>query len=71
MDHSARAAALVRFNELGEEEIDRRAVLHLEKFKEKEGREMADQEFNDFVRDYRRGFVTLNPMGEVAIRQTA
>lgn len=70
MDRSERDAALVRFNELGEAETDHRAQRHLVKFQEREGREMTDQEFHDFVRDYRGGFVTLNPTGGVVIRQT-
>lgn len=43
MDSSARAAALVRVNELGETEPDARARRHLERFQEAEGREMTDQ----------------------------
>ncbi|MDX3766435.1 MULTISPECIES: hypothetical protein [unclassified Streptomyces] len=69
MDSSARAAALVRVNELDETEPDARARRHLERFQEAEGREMTDQEFREFVSDYRRGIITLNPPGEVVVRQ--
>src|SRR5258705_451246 len=64
---------LARFNELGEEEIGRRPVLHLEKFKEKEGREMTDQEFRAFVHRWQHGFVTLDPKGNeiLSSRNTA
>ena len=69
MDSSARAAAFVRFNELGEPEVDRRAALYMEKFQEREGREMTDREFNDFLHRWEHGSVTLDPSGDVIFSQ--
>lgn len=69
MDSSARAAAFVRVNELDEPEIDRRAVLHMEKFQEREGREMTDREFNDFLHRWEHGSVTLDPRGNEIFSQ--
>ncbi|MGW1801687.1 hypothetical protein ACWCQN_38665 [Streptomyces sp. NPDC001984] len=70
MDRSERESALVRFNELGEEEIDRPAVLHLDRFKEKEGREMTDREFETFQHRRQHGCISLNGNGHAVIVQS-
>ncbi|MEU6318062.1 hypothetical protein [Streptomyces sp. NPDC047009] len=69
-DHSARVAALVRHNELGEEEIDRPAVLHLDRFKELAGREMTGREFDAFQHRRQHGCISLNGTGHAVIVQS-